>query len=290
MRESPLKIDLWVRDSSKAAELFGRPPGLTIWNELPSDVPADLIFHCASNATPALNSVDITGVIDTNVIMLRELLDYARRYKSRLMFISAGEVYGNATKVKIAEEDYAGIDPLVPRSNYGLSKLMGENLCSSYAKLYGMNVHIARLFHTYGPCMGETDSRICAYLVRQVVKRETIELNSDGSAVRAFCYIADVLSGLFTILCYGESGKAYNVGSDIPERIIDLADYLKVVYKVNISIPKRPVVTPYPRLVPDTHALRDLGWGPTVGITDGFDRTIRYYKGDENEAVSYCFP
>ena len=278
MHGANVTLHLDVRNVAKAQRMFGERRDV-FYN---SPYPEDFIFHCASPATPADNEKDFTGGVETNVVKTLSLLKRAKQHASQMVFISAGEVYGNAVS-PISENEYGPIDPLLTRSNYAETKRVGENLCHSFHQKYGTCVFIPRLFHTYGIGIDLDDPRIFAKVVRSAVTGEPITLYSKEHIVRAFCYISDVVAGIFTILEKGNHGEAYNVGSDAATSIESLATYVSTKYDVPIQY--GPVVghtaSPYRIMLPSCAKLRSLGWEPKVSLTDGFDRTIAYYKEEE---------
>jgi UDP-glucuronate decarboxylase len=233
----------------------------------------DLIFHCASSATPERNTASYEDVLYTNVTMTRELLSIASKHYARLLFISAGEVYGSTKATRITEKQYGGFSPLTPRSCYPITKCMGENMCSFASN--EAQVYIARLFHTYGPGIKRDDPRIFSVLAHSISNNNPIHLASKGNAIRAFCYISDVIAGFFTILRKGVSGGAYNVGSEDAVSIKRLARKLARVYNTEVQFGEMQDTS---RLVPDCSKLKRLGWEPQIKLLDGFQRTITFIK------------
>lgn len=270
-----IMLHLQIRNEPKAVDMFGNRKDI-FYNSLYVD---DIIFHCASPATPIANETYFTDCIDANVSMTLSLLEKALRNKSKMVFVSAGEIYGNAIS-PIAETDYGPIDPLLTRSNYAETKRVGENLCHSYTLKYGVETYIVRLFHTYGIGINLDDPRIFSKVVKSAVKQEPIILHTKQNVVRAFCYISDVVKGILTVLDKGVSGEAYNIGMDNGTCVEALALYVNGKYGVPLryDLTSGYVGSPYGDLVPSCAKLRSLGWNPSVNLTDGFDRTIEYYK------------
>ena len=265
---------LSVRNVEKALKIFGNREDIFFIYKHSFDFPADYIFHCASNATPIKNETDISGVIDTNITMTKRLLEVATDKCAKMMFLSAGEIYGPNNVAKLYEDNYYGIDPTISRNNYGLSKLMGENLCYNYYKKKGTRAYVARLFHTYGIGISLDDPRIFGTIVRHMVNEQPIRLKSIG-AIRAFCYISDALIGLFTILDKGIMGEPYNVGGaamSIEELTKTVAAYYNVEVTTNADVVDGSCY------VPNCFKLKQLGWTPEVDIIDGFKHTIDHYK------------
>jgi nucleoside-diphosphate-sugar epimerase len=162
---------------------------------------------------------------------------------------------------------------------------MGENIAVSWMHQYSLPALIVRPFHTYGPGMALDDGRVYADFIADIVANRDIKLNSDGSAIRAFCYIADASVAFFTVLLKGEPGQAYNVGNRNGESsILQLANLLTGMYpEKNLTVIRfesqeagyiKSVVS---KIVPDTEKIRKLGWNASFNLEKGFDRTIKSY-------------
>jgi len=250
----------------------------------------DYIMHAASQASPKYYGSDPVGTLLPNVIGTRNLLELARKHGSKgFLFFSGGEVYGLVDKgqVPTKETDYGPLDPMNVRSCYGESKRMGENMCACWHYQYGVPTKVIRLFHTYGPGMRLDDGRVFSDFVSDIVHKKNIVMESDGSATRSFCYLADAVIGMFLVLLKGKSGDAYNLGNDSCETSIrGLADTLvklypalglKVVKKKSIH-PKGYIRSSVSRSCPDISKIASLGWKPRIQIREGFKRTIRSYS------------
>jgi nucleoside-diphosphate-sugar epimerase len=194
------------------------------------DGPVDFVIHAASQASPKYYGVDPVGTLSANVIGSHRLLTLACQKQSQAyLFFSSSEVYGRLEQdeVGIRETDFGGADPAQVRACYAEGKRMGETMCVSWAKQYGVPAKIVRPFHTYGPGMSLDDGRVYADFVADVLAGRDLTLSSDGAARRAFCYLADAVAGFFTVLLKGAVGEAYNVGNPEGETsILELAKLL----------------------------------------------------------------
>lgn len=251
------------------------------------DGPVDFIIHAASQASPRFYGVDPVGTALPNVIGVQRLLDLAvKKRAARVLYFSSSEVYGaTACAAPLAEHDFGALDPATLRACYAESKRMGETLCVAYGAQHGLDCVMARPFHTYGPGMRLDDGRVFADFVRDIVEGRDIVLNSDGSAERAFCYLADATRAFFTLLLKGEKGRAYNVGNpDAVMSIRDLATTLTALYpERGLTARFTPPAEGYlasgvSRSAPDVARLRALGWLPSTDIGAGFRRTIEIYR------------
>lgn len=243
----------------------------------------DYIIHAASQASPKYYGKDPVGTLSPNVLGTHNLLGLARREKVRsFLFFSSGAVYGRIDpfRMPIKENSFGYVDPLDMRSCYAESKRMGETMCASWYRQYGVPAKIVRPFHTYGPGMRLDDGRVFADFVADIVHNRDIVIKSDGSASRPFCYLSDAVVGFFTVLFKGESGEAYNVGNDQAEiSIQDLAKLLVALFpekKLEVRI-EGYQETPVNRVFPDISKIRGLGWEPVISLEQGFLRTVRSY-------------
>ncbi len=251
-------------------------------------LPHHFIIHAASQASPKYYGVDPVGTLLANVLGTMQLLELARNHPViSFMYFSSGEVYGETQSIPTKESDYGYIDPTSVRSCYAESKRMGENMCVSWHAQYQVPIKIVRPFHTYGPGMRLDDGRVYADFVRDIIENRPILVRSEGTASRAFCYLADATSGFFTVLLRGENGIPYNVGNSQAEiSVMDLANLLVglfpekqlVVIKKNIQKTNGYLQSPISRNCPDISRINSLGWEPKTSLADGFKRTIGSYS------------
>ena len=249
----------------------------------------DLIIHAASQASPRFYRTDPVGTIMANTAGTEHMLRLAvETNASGFLFFSSGDVYGpTPARTPTAEKDYGPLDCLDLRSCYGESKRLGENLCVAFHHQHGVPAKVVRPFHTYGPGMRLDDGRVFADFIADVVQHRPIVLKSDGTATRAFCYLADATAGFFTVLLGGQAGQAYNVGNDAAEySISQLADLLASLFpERGLSVVRQSrssddpyVPSPLTRSCPDISLARSLGWNPQTKPADGFFRTIRTFE------------
>ena len=160
---------------------------------------------------------------------------------------------------------------------------MGETMCAAWSKQFDLSTVVVRPFHTYGPGMALDDGRVFADFVSSVVHKKDIILNSDGKALRPFCYIADATQGFLTALLRGGNAEAYNVGNPNAEiSIIELARLIANLFPERMIGVKfyeskssdSYLHSPIPRSSPSIAKLKSLGWNPSTGLQDGFKRTI----------------
>ncbi len=234
---------------------------------LKGDVHFDYIIHAASNASPNFFSTKPVEIIKSNINGVINLVDYGLEHGlKRLLFVSSGEIYGEGDG-RVFTEDYSGyINPLSPRSCYPQSKRMAETMCIAYAQEYDVDVVIARPSHTYGPHFTESDNRVYAQFIRNVLKNEDIVMKSSGTQFRSWCYVVDCVSALLYILLKGENRQAYNIADNSSNiSIKNLAEMIAgiggkdVVYKLPEDVEKEGynLVT---QSVFSTQKTEALGW------------------------------
>ena len=180
------------------------------------DFEPDFVVHAATSAHPMAYATDPVGTMQANLIGVMNLLEALRAQgHGRLIMLSTGEVYGENADLPdgFGEADHGWIDPMLPRACYPEGKRAAETLCASYAAQYGVDALVARLCHVYGPTFTSSNSRADAQFIRKALAGEDIVMKSTGSQVRSFCYVADAVNALLTLLARGEKGQAYNVAN-----------------------------------------------------------------------------
>lgn len=294
LKKSPCKVLALTRNENHAKERFVDFLNDINFELVVQDVSKELlisekidyIIHAASPASPKYYNVDPVGVIMPNILGTKNTLDLAIKNKvDGYLYFSSGEVYGQSiNNDNITETNYGYLDPTSIRACYGESKRMGENLCVSYGHQFNIPVKIVRPFHTYGPGMKLDDGRVFADFVKNIVNNEDIEMKSDGSAVRPFCYLADAVAAYFTILLNGKNGEAYNVAN--PNQTISMKDLAIILINLFPEKKLKVIVTnqnenylksPITIQTPDISKIQLLGWYPSTNIKDGFNKTIRSY-------------
>jgi UDP-glucuronate decarboxylase len=296
-RGARLRVLALARSAAKARARFEHYAGRPDLELLVQDVcapiaapgPVDFLVHAASPASPKSYGTDPVGTLRPNVLGTENVLELARAKKARsLLYFSSSEVYGQVdpARVPTKETDVGLVDPMNVRSCYAESKRMAETMCVSWHRQHGVPARVARIYHTYGPRMPLDDGRVFADFVADLVHGRDIVMKSDGSAVRAYCYVADAVRGFLTLLLRGVAGEAYNLANDQAEAsVLELAERLvalfpekklKVVKKVEAPSPGY-MASIVPRTTPDVTKLRALGWAPRHTIESGFRRTVLSY-------------
>lgn len=304
-RDMNIKVFALVRNIVKAQKVFSEyteEDGLhfivsDVTNPIQSDVTYNYIVHAASQAAPSYYGKDPVGTFTANTLGTLNMLELAKKSQSDgFLYFSTGAVYGKLSDevTFINESDLGKVDQLEVRNCYAESKRAGENACVCYAHQYGIPAKIVRIFHTMGPMVNLNDGRIFSDFCKNISENKNLVLKSDGTAKRAFLYVADAVIAYFKILLDGEIAEAYNVGGGIDNEISmrDLAyslvsrfkeKNLKVVFDINESdLVYAKMKTPEKRILPDLTKIESLGWSPTHSVLDGFYRTVVALEENSN--------
>ncbi len=290
-----IRVLALVRNRAKAETKFGEL--LTrqdmelvvqdVCDPVETDHPIDYIFHGGSAARPSAHKASPTSTIRANILGTMNLLELARdKGASGFVLMSSSEVYGvtDPDLEKIGENDYGAIDILNPRACYSEGKRASETIASCYREEFGTDARLVRFAHIYGPGLELDDGRVQADFAANVVRGQDIVLKSDGSAIRAYTYVADAVSGLFYALLKGNE-LAYNVadsGSIISIRELAeafLSAYPEKGLKLIFDIPESTgnLYNPAKFIGLDDSRLRGLGWEPRVDIREGTRRMLESY-------------
>ena len=241
------------------------------------------IIHAASNASPNFFKQSPVEVMKSNLNGLSFLVEYGLQHQmKRLVYVSSGEIYGEGDGGVFTEKSSGYIDILSPRSCYPSSKRAAETLCAAYCQEYGTEIVIARPCHTYGPFFTESDNRVYAQFIRNVLNGEDIVMKSKGEQYRSWLYVADCAAALLMLLMKGVSGEAYNVADSqsnitirqLAEQVASIGGQ-QVVFDID---EQQGNTTPITRAVFATDKLNSLGWAPRFGIEEGLQHTVEIMK------------
>ena len=259
-----------------------------ITQPLASDVPFHFIIHAASNGSPNFFVNHPVEVMKSNLFGVTNLIEYGLGHDmKRFLYVSTGEVYGVNEAAIMNESSYGYVDILNTRSCYPSSKRAAETLAMCYTCEYGADVVVARPCHTYGPHFTESDNRVYAQFIRNVLNGEDIVMKSEGTQYRSWCYVEDCVSALLYILLKGKNGEAYNIADknsvvtirELAETIAQIAGR-KVVMQVPSDIEKKGI-TPIKRAVFDTAKLEALGWTINGTMEEKLKKTIDICKAND---------
>jgi len=239
----------------------------------------DQIYHLASLASPVYYQKNPVETALSNSVGTYNLLIEAQKHKSRILFASTSEIYGNPLQHPQKEEYWGNVNSTGVRSCYDESKRLGETLMMDFHREYGVETRIVRIFNTYGPRMNLNDGRVIPNFIKQALKNESITVYGDGKQTRSFCYVSDTVEGLIKLMNSNYVGPI-NIGNpreitilELAEKIIELTDS-----KSEIIFKELPEDDPVRRCPDITKAKEILGWGPKVGLDEGLTKTIEWFK------------
>ena len=247
----------------------------------------DYIIHAAGSSNPNLYSIKPVEIIEPNVLGTYYLLQLAKVKKSKgFLLFSTGDVYGEVEdSLYIDEDTIAKVNQMDDHSCYSESQRMSETITYSFFKEYAVSTKIVRIGHTYGPTMDtENDPRVFSSFFKCLINDSDIEILSDGTSKRPFCYLADAIAAYFTVLLYGESGKAYNVCNN--HEFLSISEFANIVAKqrdgVNVVYNKRNLSDEYVENVvnhdnlPSDKRLKELGFEYHYTTEEGIKRVYNY--------------
>ncbi len=247
----------------------------------PFHMEVDQIFHLACPASPVQYQRNPVRTIRTAVQGTLNALDVAMESRARLLIASTSECYGDPLQHPQTESYWGNVNPIGPRACYDEGKRCAEALASSYARQYGVEVRIARIFNTYGPRMQEDDGRVVSNFAVQALKGLPVTIYGDGSQTRSFCYVTDMVEGLVRLMNSAEPGPV-NLGNPRETTVKELAEMVcrETGSRSEIILRPLPVDDPVRRNPDISKARRALGgWEPTVSLEIGLASTIRYFSG-----------
>ncbi|MFH1971327.1 MAG: NAD-dependent epimerase/dehydratase family protein [Patescibacteria group bacterium] len=250
----------------------------------------DYIVHLASIASPSMYQKNPIATLDTGILATKKLLDLCAIGDSTLVLASSSEIYGDTHKNYIpTEETYFGYtNSYGPRSMYDESKRAAEAYCYAYRKDLGVKTRIARIFNTYGPRLDyyqtDKDSRVLAKFIKKAIKEEDVTLYNNGENTRSFCYISDLITGLYQLMLVNNiDGEVINLGNKTECSIRELASLIvrftnsssRIIYD---CMPDYNLLLDPERREPNlTKAERLLGYKPETNLINGLKKTISWF-------------
>ncbi len=246
---------------------------------LPIDEKINGVLHLASLASPSDYLAHPIETLDVGSAGTRNMLELARSVGVPFLLTSTSECYGDPMVHPQVETYWGNVNPVGPRSCYDESKRYAEALTMAYHRTYGVRSTIARIFNTYGPRMALNDGRVVPAFLDQALRDQPMTVFGDGSQTRSFCYVSDLVDGLYRLF-FSEERYPVNLGNPIEWRIIDFAEHIRALTGSSASIIHKPLPEDDPKQrQPDiTKAREVLGWEPRIGLDDGLRRTIAYFR------------
>ena len=249
---------------------------LDVVSEIPDlGMKFDYIFHAASPASPPKYFEYPIETMMVNSIGTKNLLDLAEKNNSRFIFFSTSEVYGDPLEHPQRESYWGNVNPIGPRSIYDEAKRFGEALVAQCVRAKKVNAGIIRIFNTYGPRLDPHDGRVVSTFIRQAINGEALTVNGDGNQTRSFCYITDLIDGIFKMAESHEFGPI-NLGNPNEMTLNELIKEISKLLSKNLDTTNLPELNDDPvRRKPDISLAKEkLGWEPKVSLTQGLQLLI----------------
>ncbi|MFT6210570.1 MAG: dTDP-glucose 4,6-dehydratase [Bacteroidia bacterium] len=246
----------------------------------------DYIMHFASPASPIDYLKIPIQTLKVGSLGTHNCLGLAKAKGARMLIASTSEVYGDPMVHPQTEEYWGNVNPIGPRGVYDEAKRFQEAITMAYHRYHGVETRIVRIFNTYGPRMRLNDGRVLPAFIGQALRGEDLTVFGDGSQTRSFCYVDDLVEGIYRLL-QSDYAEPVNIGNpdeitigDFAEEIIKLTGTdQKVIYK------ELPVDDPLQRQPNIEKAIAILGWEPKVNRADGLKITYDYFKSLPDEKL-----
>jgi len=239
----------------------------------------DLIYHFASPASP-LDYLQLPiQTLKVGALGTHNVLGLAKSKRATMLLASTSEVYGDPLKHPQKEDYWGNVNPIGPRGVYDEAKRFAEAITMAYHRQQGVDTRIVRIFNTYGPNMRKNDGRVIPNFIMQCLKGEDITAYGKGTQTRSFCYIDDMVNGIFKL---SQSNYHYpvNIGNPLEVSILELANIIKELTHSKSIITFLPLPEDDPRVrMPDISIANNLlDWSPLIMLKDGLSRTIKWFK------------
>lgn len=248
--------------------------------------PLDYILHFASPASPIDYLKIPIQTLKVGSLGIHNLLGLARAKNARILIASTSEVYGDPTVHPQTEEYYGNVNTVGPRGVYDEAKRFQEAITMAYHTFHGLETRIVRIFNTYGPRMRLNDGRVLPAFIGQALRGEDLTVFGDGSQTRSFCYVDDLIEGIFRLLHSDYSGPV-NIGNPAEITIREFADEIIKLTGTKQKVIYQPLPKDDPRQrQPDiSKAKKFLNWEPKIGRADGLKLTYEYFKSLPRELL-----
>ncbi len=239
----------------------------------------DFILHFASPASPIDYLKLPIQTLKVGSLGTHKVLGLAKEKNARMLLASTSEVYGDPDVHPQKESYWGNVNPIGPRGVYDEAKRFAEALTMAYHRYHNVDTRIVRIFNTYGPRMRLDDGRALPAFVGQALRGEEITVFGDGSQTRSFCYVSDLVDGIYRLLMSSEINPV-NIGNPEEITIKQFAEEVIKLTGTKSKISHKPLPEDDPKVrQPDiTRANKILGWSPKVGREEGLKITIDYFK------------
>ena len=243
------------------------------------DEPVDYILHFASPASP-VDFVELAiQILKVGSLGTHNLLGMAKAKGSKFVLASSSEVYGDPLEHPQKETYRGNVNILGERGVYDESKRFGEALAYAYHRRHAVDVGIVRIFNTYGPRMREDDGRVVPNFIKQALNGEPLSVYGEGKQTRSFCYVSDLVDGIYSLAVNCDYHMPINLGSENEITVKEMAETIIRLTKSKSKIAYKPLPQDDPKLrKPDlTLAKQKLSYKPKVSLEEGLAKTIEYF-------------
>ena len=245
-----------------------------------ADAAVDAVLHMASAASPKDYLAHPIETLEVGSAGTRNMLDLAKAHGARFLVTSTSECYGDPLVHPQVETYWGNVNPVGPRSCYDESKRFAEAITMAYHRKHGVRTNIARIFNTYGPRMKLDDGRVVPAFMDQALRGEPMTVFGSGSQTRSFCYVSDLVDGLYRLM---QSDERYpvNLGNPTEMTILEFAEHIRGLTGSRSKVVYQPLPEDDPKQRrPDISKARSvLGWEPKVALEDGLRDTVKYFQG-----------
>ena len=239
----------------------------------------DYILHFASPASPIDYLKLPIQTLKVGALGTHNALGLAKAKKAVFFLASTSEVYGDPLIHPQPEDYWGNVNPIGPRGVYDEAKRFAEAITMAYHRAHGINTKIIRIFNTYGPRMRINDGRAIPNFLKQALTGEDLTIYGDGSQTRSFCYVSDLVEGIYRLLT-SDQNYPINIGNPNEMTIREMADKILQATNSKSKIIHVPLPEDDPKVrQPDiTRAKKYLNWGPVVGLDEGLQSTLKFFK------------
>ena len=270
-------------NSRNLAHLAGEPRFQFVQQDITQPWSVDGAVDCVANLASPASPKDYleypVETLDVGSLGTRRMLELARDKGARFLLTSTSECYGDPLVHPQVESYWGNVNPVGPRSCYDESKRFAEALTMAYHRKHGVRSTIARIFNTYGPRMKLNDGRVVPAFLDQALRGEPITVFGDGSQTRSFCFVSDLVDGLYRLMMSDERYPV-NLGNPMEMTMLEFADYIRRLTGASSTIVFQPLPQDDPKQrKPDiSKAKAILGWEPRVPLEEGLRRTVEYFR------------
>jgi dTDP-glucose 4,6-dehydratase len=247
--------------------------------------PLDYILHFASPASPIDYLKMPIQTLKVGSLGTHNCLGLAKVKKARILVASTSEVYGDPLVHPQPEEYWGNVNPVGPRGVYDEAKRFQEAITMAYHNFHGLETRIVRIFNTYGPRMRLNDGRALPAFVGQVLRGEDLTVFGDGSQTRSFCYVSDLIEGIYRLL-FSDEYRPVNIGNPHEISLLDFANEIITLSGTPSKITFKPLPQDDPKQrQPDISRAKEvLGWEPKIAREKGLAMTYDYFKKQLTES------